>query len=284
VRERRLCRLAAQRLSSNPAIMFLAIPFRDDTQARRLPVVTVGLVAACVIVFLWQLDLGPRGVELSAMIYGMTPAVLFGTAHLPARLSLVAPPVTLITSMFLHSGWLHLIGNMIYLFVFGKGVENALGSVRFLAFYLLCGIAAALTQALTDPTATLPMVGASGAIAGVLGAYLVLYPFGNVFVFFWIIIFFRVVAVPAILLLGFWFLMQLWTAQGAGSSVGGVAVWAHVGGFIAGGILVLFMRRRSVPMLQAPRTRSFVVSKPRDARWRGSGSVPTAGRSWRRWR
>ena len=262
--------------------MFLAIPFRDDTPAKRPPVVAYGLVAACVIVFLWQFNLGPHGLERSAMAFGMIPAVLFGTAHLPARLSLVAPPATLVTSMFLHSGWLHLIGNMIYLFVFGKGVENALGSLRFLVFYLLCGIVAALTQALTDPTATLPMIGASGAIAGVLGAYLVLYPFGNVFVFFWIIIIFRVVAVPAVLLLGFWFLMQLLSAESARSSAGGVAVWAHVGGFIAGAILVLFMRRRSVAMLQAPRTRSFTISNPRDARWRGGGSVPSAGRSWRR--
>jgi len=259
--------------------MFLAIPFRDDTPLAERPVVTYGLVAACTIVFLWQLSLGPGGLERSAIGLGMIPAVLFGTAHLPARLTLVAPPLTLVTSMFLHSGWLHLIGNMIYLFVFGKGVESALGSLRFLAFYLLCGIIAALTQALTDPAATLPMIGASGAIAGVLGAYLVLYPFGNVFVFFWIIIIFRVIAVPAILLLGFWFLMQLLSAQGASAGAGGVAFWAHVGGFIAGMILVLFMHRRSVAMLQARRTRSFAISKPRDARWRGS--VPPAGRQRR---
>ena len=262
--------------------MFLAIPIRDDTPGRQLPVVTDGLVAACVVVFLWQLGLGPSGVERSAMGLGMIPAVLFGAARLPARLALVPPPLTLVTSMFLHGGWIHLIGNMIYLLVFGKGVERALGSLRFLIFYLLCGIVAALTQALTDPAATLPMVGASGAIAGVLGAYLVLYPFGQVFVFFWIIIFFRVVAVPAILLLGFWFLMQLLSAEGAGASVGGVAVWAHVGGFIAGMILVLFMRRRGVAMLQAARTRSFAISSPREARWRGSGSVPPASRPWPR--
>jgi membrane associated rhomboid family serine protease len=169
---------------------------------------------------------------------------------------------------------------MIYLFVFGKGVESALGSLRFLVFYILCGIVAALTQALTEPTATLPMVGASGAIAGVLGAYLVLYPFGNVFVFFWIIIIFRIVAVPAILLLGFWFLMQLLSASES-SGVGGVAVWAHVGGFIAGMILLPVMRRRSIAILQAPRTRSFAISRPRDERWRGS--VPPAGRRpWER--
>jgi membrane associated rhomboid family serine protease len=261
--------------------MFLAIPFRDDTPARQLPAATYGLVAACVVVFLWQLSLGPTGIERSAMQLGMIPAVLFGAARLPSRLALVAPPLTLVTSMFLHSGWIHLIGNMIYLFVFGKGVENALGSLRFVLFYLLCGIAAALTQALTEPAATLPMVGASGAIAGVLGAYLVLYPFGQVFVFFWIIIFFRVIAIPAILLLGFWFLMQLLSAEGAGASVGGVAVWAHVGGFIAGMILVVFMRRRGVAMLQGSRTQSFAIGSPRDPRWRGAGSVPSAGRRWR---
>lgn len=257
--------------------MFLAIPFRDDNPSRRRPLLTYGLVAACTVVFLWQVNLGPRGVEETSFSLGMIPAVLFGTAKLPAHLRLVAPWMTIFTSMFLHSGWLHLIGNMVYLWVFGKAVENALGSVRFLVFYLACGTAAALTQAGTDPSSTLPMVGASGAIAGVLGAYLVLYPFAHVFVFFWIIIIFRIIAVPSIILLGLWFLMQLLNAHDAGSGAG-VAFWAHVGGFIAGTILVLFLRRRGVGMLQASRTRSFDISNPRDARWRGAGSVPAAGR------
>jgi membrane associated rhomboid family serine protease len=261
--------------------MFLAIPFRDDTPAYRVPVMTYALVGACVAAFLWQMSLGPHGVEATAFSLGMTPAVLFGSARLPVEARLVAPWATIYTSMFLHSGWLHLIGNMIYLWVFGKGVEQGLGSLRFLFFYLACGTAAALTQALTDPASTLPMVGASGAIAGVLGAYLVLYPFGHVFVFFWIIIIFRVVAVPAILLLGFWFLMQVLSAQGTDASVGGVAFWAHVGGFVTGMILVLFLRRRGVSMLQASRTRSFAISNPRNRRSRGSGSVPSAGRPWR---
>ena len=261
--------------------MFLAIPFRDDTPAYHASVMTYGLIGACALAFLWQLSIGPDGVAATSVALGMTPAVLFGTARLPADLQLVPAWATILTSMFLHSGWLHLIGNMIYLWVFGKGVESALGRMRFLIFYLLCGCAAALTQALTDPGSTLPMVGASGAIAGVLGAYLVLYPFGHVFVFFWIIIIFRIVAVPAILLLGLWFLMQLLSAQGTSASAGGVAVWAHVGGFIAGMVLVLVMRRPGVGMLQAARTRPFGVSNPRDARWRGSGSVPSAGRPWR---
>ncbi|HEY3919278.1 MAG TPA: rhomboid family intramembrane serine protease [Stellaceae bacterium] len=260
--------------------MFLALPFRDDTPPRQIPALTYGLVAACAAVFLWQISLGRDGVDETSLSLGMIPAVLFGTARLPPHLRLVAPWMTIFTSMFLHSGWLHLIGNMVYLWVFGKGVENALGSARFLVFYFVCGAAAAATQALTDPTSTLPMVGASGAIAGVLGAYLVLYPFGHVFVFFWIIIIFRIVAVPAIILLGLWFLIQLLSAQDAGAGAG-VAFWAHVGGFVAGMILVPFMRQRGVGMLQASRTQSFNISNPRDARWRGSGSVPSAGRPWR---
>jgi membrane associated rhomboid family serine protease len=266
--------------------MLLAIPFRDDNPSLRPPVMTYTLVAVCTLTFFWQLSLGVHGVDRSSLSLGMIPAVLFGAARLPPSLRQVPPWATIVTSMFLHTGWLHLIGNMIYLWVFGKGVEAALGSVRFLVFYLLCGVAAALTQALTDPASTLPMVGASGAIAGVLGGYLILYPFGHVFVFFWIIIFFRIIAVPAVLLLGIWFLMQVLSAQDASAGAGGVAFWAHIGGFIAGMILVLFMRRRGVAMLQASRTRSFAISNPRDARWRGAGSVPSAGRRWPRdpWR
>jgi membrane associated rhomboid family serine protease len=263
--------------------MFLAIPFRDDNPSGRLAIVTYALVVACALVFLWQLGLGRNGIEHSSLSLGMIPAVLFGEARLPRGLELVPPWATIFTSMFMHTGWLHLIGNMLYLWVFGRGVEAALGSARFVVFYLLCGIAAALTQALTDPSSTLPMVGASGAIAGVLGAYLVLYPFGHVFVFFWIIIIFRIVAVPAVLLLGIWFLMQLLSVDPTSASAGGVAVWAHVGGFLAGMILVIFMHRPGVATLQARRTRPFELSNPRDARWRGSGSVPSAGRPWQRW-
>lgn len=262
--------------------MLLAIPFRDDTRSHRLPVVTFALVAACTLAFLWQLSLGPNGIGATAKALGMTPAVLFGEARLPAPLRIVPPWLTIYTSMFMHSGWLHLLGNMVYLWVFGKGVEAALGSTRFLLFYLACGTVAALTEALTDPGSVLPMIGASGAIAGVLGAYLVLYPFGHVFVFFWIIIFFRIVAVPALVLLGIWFLIQLLGAQGSSAGAGGIAFWAHVGGFIAGMILVLFMRRRGVPMLQAAHTRPFEISRPRERRWRGAGSVPSAGRRWQR--
>jgi membrane associated rhomboid family serine protease len=196
----------------------------------------------------------------------MVPAVLFGHAELPPRLHLVPPWATVFASMFLHGGWLHLIGNMLYLWIFGKGVEFALGPARLIVFYLTCGVAAALTQAFVDPASQVPMIGASGAIAGILGAYLVLNPRGNVVVFFWIIIFVRLVAVPAAILLGIWFLLQL---MGAVSSAGepGVAVWAHVGGFLTGMALVMVFRRRGVALFHPARTKSFRLAPRRRGPW-----------------
>ena len=240
----------------------LFLPLYDDAPRRQVPVVTIGLIAICTAVFLWQVDLGPRGEHNAALAYGMIPSVLFGFAELPRSLQRVPEWATLITSMFLHGGWLHLIGNMVYLWLFGKGVEGAMGGARYLVFYLVCGVAAALTQAFTNPTAEIPMVGASGAIAGTLGAYLLLNPRGNVVVFVWIFVFVRLVTVPAVLLLGLWFLLQLMDALAVETSEAGVAVWAHVGGFIAGMVLVAFFRRRGVGLLQAQRSRPFSLAPP----------------------
>jgi membrane associated rhomboid family serine protease len=239
------------------------LPLYDDNPRTTVPVVTVALIVVCVVVFLWQQSLGPRGEAAADLAYGMVPAVLFGTAELPRRLRHVPPVLTLVTSMFLHGGWLHLIGNMLYLWIFGKGVERALGGLRYLIFYLLCGVAAALTQGLTDPGAHVPMIGASGAIAGMLGAYLVLYPRGNVVVFVWVLIFVRLVAVPAVILLGLWFLGQLLSALSTDPSEPGVAVWAHVGGFSVGLLLVPFFRRRGVAMLQSRRSAAFSTTSMR---------------------
>ncbi len=241
----------------------LILPLYDDNPPRRVPAVTYGLIALCTIVFLWQEGQGARAERAIALAYGMVPAVLFGTAELPHRLQLVPPWATLVTSMFLHGGWLHLLGNMLYLWLFGRGVESALGAGRYLVFYLLCGVAAALAQAFTDPGSELPMIGASGAIAGTLGAYLVLYPRGNVVVFVWIFIFVRLFSVPAVLLLGFWFLMQLASGLAAASGEGGVAFWAHVGGFVLGMLLVPVFRRRDVAMLQPRRSQPFAAAPPR---------------------
>jgi membrane associated rhomboid family serine protease len=244
----------------------LALPLYDDTPRTMLPVATGALVAGCTAVFLWQAGLSPRAANDAVFAFGMVPAVLFGHAHLAPRLHLVPPWATIFTSMFMHGGWLHLIGNMIYLWIFGRGVEFALGPVRLFVFYLICGVAAALTQAMVDPSSQVPMIGASGAIAGVLGGYLILHPRGNVVVFFWILIFVRLIAVPAVILLGLWFGLQL---MGALSSAGepGVAVWAHVGGFITGTALVGLFRRRGVPLFHPARTASFRLAPRRRGPW-----------------
>jgi membrane associated rhomboid family serine protease len=263
----------------------LAIPLYDDNPQTRTPVVTIALISACAAVFLWQAGLSPRAANNAALSFGMVPSVLFGHAALPRQLQIVPAWTSLLTSMFLHGGWLHIGGNMLYLWIFGKGVESALGSARYLSLYLVCGVIAALTQAFVDPTSEVPMIGASGAIAGVLGAYLILHPRSNVVVFIWIIIIIRLLTVPAVILLGLWFLLQLVSAASTSAGEPGVAVWAHVGGFIAGMALVMVLRQRHVPVFQAPRTWSFQVAHPRDARARfGRGSVPSAGRrpgSWR---
>jgi rhomboid family protein len=257
----------------------LALPLYDDSPKTRLPVIATALIAACTMVFLWQLGLDENASEDIGFSYGMVPAVLFGYAELPARLQTVPPAVTLVTSMFLHGGLLHLLGNMLYLWIFGKAVESALGPMRFLVLYLLCGVAAALTQALTDPAAEVPMIGASGAIAGVLGAYLVLFPRSNVVVLLWIIIFVRLIALPAVILLGIWFALQLLSALSMQPGEAGVAFWAHVGGFIAGMALVLVLRPPGVSIMQQRRTAPFVVAQRRSPNRRfGAGSVPPAGR------
>ena len=241
----------------------LILPLYDDNPRTSVPIVTYGLIAACSIVFLWQQSLGPRAEAAVDFAYGMVPAVFFGSAAPPAGLPSVPPWATLVTSMFLHGGWLHLLGNMLYLWLFGRGVESAMGAPRYLVFYLLSGIAAALTQAAADPGAEVPMIGASGAIAGTLGAYLVLHPRANVVIFVWLFIFVRLIAVPAVIVLGLWFLMQLASALDARSGAPGVAFWAHVGGFVLGMLLVPRFRRRGVGMLQPRRSAAFATRRPR---------------------
>jgi membrane associated rhomboid family serine protease len=256
----------------------IALPLYDDNPRTGLPPVTTGLIAACSVVFLWQLGLDESASEDASLAYGMVPALLFGYAKLPSALHAVPPAATLITSMFLHGGVLHLLGNMLYLWIFGKGVETALGAPRFLLFYLLCGVAAALTQALTDPTSEVPMIGASGAIAGTLGAYLVLHPRANVVVFVWILVFIRLITLPAVILLGIWFALQLVSALSMDPGEPGVAFWAHVGGFLSGMALVLVMRREGVVLMQPRRSPPFAVAPPRSGgRRSGAGSVPSAG-------
>ena len=216
------------------------IPLRDTIASRTVPIVTYGLIAANIAVFLHEQGLGPNGVQRFVDAYGLVPRhfVAHGWRN----------PAPLVTCMFLHGGWLHVLGNMLYLHIFGDNVEDRLGHFRFLCMYLLSGVTAGLAQVWMFPDSTVPMVGASGAIAGVTGAYLLFYPSARVVTLVPIFIFLQVVEIPAIFFLVFWFAMQLLLGVSSlGTAVtGGVAFWAHVGGFIAGMVLgpMLAQRRR----------------------------------------
>ena len=209
------------------------IPIRDVIPSRTTPFVTVGLIAINTVVFLYQFSLGPA-VEAFVLSYGLVPAAFSWTS--------------LFTSMFLHGDILHFGGNMLFLWIFGDNVEDRLGHGRFLVFYLLCGAAAALAQTFTDPSSIVPMVGASGAIAGVMGAYFVLYPRSRILTLVPIFFFIQLVEIPAIFFLGLWFVMQFLSGLGSSASAsgepaGGIAFWAHVAGFAAGlGTVSLFKR------------------------------------------
>jgi membrane associated rhomboid family serine protease len=227
------------------------IPLHDDNPTERPPIVTVALIVVCVLVFLWQVSLDAETQQAVVYSLGVIPATLIGDRYLSDELYLVAPPVTIVTSMFLHGGWMHLIGNMLYLWIFGNNVEDAMGHGRFVAFYVLCGTAAALAQSVPDPDAIIPMVGASGAISGVLGAYLLLFPHARVLVVIPIGIILQTVRMPALFVLGFWFVLQIVSSLLAGDQEGGgVAFAAHLGGFVAGLALIPLFKRRGVPLLQ----------------------------------
>jgi rhomboid family protein len=239
--------------------VFFFLPLYDDNPTGRVPYVTYALIGLCCAVFLWQL--GQDDVVVSAS-YGMTPALLFHSGVLPG--ASVPAWMTIFTSMFLHGGWLHLGGNMLFLWIFGNNIEDVLGPFRYLLLYLVSGVVAALCQALPDMASTVPMIGASGAIAGVLGAYLLLYPFAKVHVLIWIIIFVRIIAVPAWIMLGLWFGLQLLDGLLSDPNDAGVAFWAHVGGFVTGVTLLFLLRPRGTPLLQEAKTPSFAVAAPRE--------------------
>jgi membrane associated rhomboid family serine protease len=250
------------------------IPLFDDSPTRRPALVVWLIIIACALVFLWQQSLPPAAQNRIVFSLGVIPAVLFGEATLPPRLHLVPGWASIFTSLFLHGGWLHLIGNMLYLWIFGDNVEDAMGRPRFIVFYLVCGAAAALGQSLVAPGSHVPMVGASGAIAGVLGAYMMLFPRANVTVLFIFIIFIRFVQLPAVLVLGLWFLFQLWSGAMTPTQEGGVAFFAHIAGFLTGMVLIPFFKDPGQRLFAAPASRSFSMARPRDFR---RGSVPDAG-------
>jgi membrane associated rhomboid family serine protease len=210
------------------------IPLRDVIPSRTTPYVTFALIGLNTLVFMYQFSLG-EAIEEFILYFGLVPAAFSWVAVL--------------TSMFLHGGLLHFGGNMLYLWIFGDNVEDRMGHGRFLVFYLLCGTAAALAQTIVNPDSVVPMVGASGAIAGVMGAYFVLYPRSRIVTLLPLFFFFQIIEIPAIFFLGFWFLLQLLSGVGSvatatgGEPGGGIAFWAHAAGFLAGLSGVLVFRR-----------------------------------------
>ena len=226
------------------------IPLRDANPTRRLPIVTIGLIAACVAVFIYELSVqasaGDAGFERLIRDWGLVPANLTGQAGADR---IGGPPaiLTIFSSMFLHADPLHIGGNMLYLWIFGNNVEDRLGRPLFLVFYLAGGVIAALAQVAIAPESTVPVIGASGAIAAVLGAYVVLYPRARVQTLVYLGFFYQLLQVPAILILGLWFAIQVMSAVlslGDPSTSGGVALFAHVGGFVAGVIVGFILRGR----------------------------------------
>jgi membrane associated rhomboid family serine protease len=227
------------------------IPLRDANPTRRTPVVTPALIALNTVVFGYELVVVARGGEaaLNSLFdaWGAVPAdvvAAIGSGNLVSE-----PVLNIFTSMFLHAGWLHLLGNLLFLWIFGANVEDRVGRVRFLLIYLAGGVAAVAAQILSDPTSREPMIGASGAIAAVLGAYLVLFPRARIQSLVFLGFFYQLIAVPAVIVLGFWFLLQV--VDGIGSlgattgASGGVAFFAHIGGFVAGVLLALPYRLRA---------------------------------------
>jgi len=217
------------------------LPLKDDNPTRIVPFITVSLIALNVAVFFWTLFLPPVAQKEAILRLAIVP---YRITHLDAGnpASLLAGARSFVAAMFLHGDILHIAGNMLYLWIFGNNIEEAMGHGRFLLFYFLCGLVASFTQIAASPSSRLPMIGASGAIAGVLAAYLVLFPTARVFTLIFLLVFVRVVPIPAVIVLGVWFLLQLLSAGSLAE--GGVAFFAHIGGFVAGLALVVPFRRR----------------------------------------
>ena len=220
------------------------IPLKDKNPTHRVPVVNIALIIANAAIFLYEVSLGPR-IEQFLLTFGVVPSdIVESFTSGRFRIGAVSP---FFTSMFLHGGWLHLAGNMLYLWVFGDNVEDKLGHGRYLVFYVVCGLAASLLHVFIAPSSSMPTVGASGAISGILGAYLLMFPRARVVTVIPIFFFLQVAELPALVVLGFWFVMQFFNGLISlgyeTGGMGGVAWWAHVGGFVAGLILILPFRK-----------------------------------------
>jgi len=233
----------------------MVLPLHDDNPTSTRPYVTVGIIITCALLYVGQhLLLSPAGAQQVAYALGVIPAVLTGREILPPEIALLPPLATVFSSMFLHGGFWHLAGNMWFLWIFGNNIEDAMGHTRFIVFYLACGVAAVFAQVLPNPASIAPMIGASGAISGVLGAYMLLYPRARVLlglpVGFLIV---QLGRFPAVWVLAAWFGLQLVMALTSGPEIPGqvegrIAFGAHIGGFVAGLLLVTLLKRRDVPL------------------------------------
>ncbi|RPI10516.1 MAG: rhomboid family intramembrane serine protease [Zetaproteobacteria bacterium] len=222
------------------------IPLKDNVPTRHLPIVTLALIGINAYAFLKAFALGSHAGQRYLLYYGLIPCSLTGTCQVTGRA--FSPELTLLTSMFVHAGFFHFAGNMLYLWIFGNNVEDSMGKIRFVVFYLLCGLAAAYAQVLVGPDSRIPMVGASGAVSGVLAAYLLLFPNARVLTLIPLGFFFHMAEIRAGFVLGFWIVIQLLNGVLTfGHDGGGVAWFAHIGGFVAGFALIGLFKRRSVP-------------------------------------
>ena len=211
-------------------------PLKDDNPTSSFPFVTIGLILTNILIFFHQISLGMQESQRFVFQWGAIPYQIIHGEWIYDLSPGIPIRFTLFSSMFLHGGFLHLFGNMLYLWIFGNNIEDTLGHFRFLVFYLLCGLVAAMTQVLSIPNSTVPMIGASGAVAGILGAYLLLFPHARVLTLMFIFFFIRLIRLPAVIVLGFWFFIQLLSASARTES--NVAFFAHIGGFVVGLILV----------------------------------------------
>jgi len=221
------------------------IPLKNENPSRTIPFINILLIMANIFIFGWQLY---SLIQESTPLYLRLGFIPYEFSHFKdiAPHNLVPFPLTIFTAMFLHGGWLHLLGNMLYLWIFGDNVEDRLGHVRYLLFYLLCGISATLLHGFMDLGSHVPVIGASGAIAGVLGAYMVLFPTARIKTLVILFVFIRLIRIPAVILLGYWILIQVLSAMAEYGKIsgGGIAWFAHIGGFAAGLVLVMAMRKR----------------------------------------
>ena len=234
------------------------IPIYDDNPALGKPLLVITIITICIIIWFWQSGLGYQGNNTVIINFGLTPKVFLAEPLLSF--------FTLFTSMFMHGGFMHLAGNMLYLWIFGDNIEGALGHFRFILFYFLCGIAAAFTQILSAPDSAIPMIGASGAVSGVLGAYLIFYPHARIRTFVFLGIFITFLRLPAVLLLGFWILGQVISAVVSNPGSPGVAWFAHLGGFFMGMLLAPLLKKPNISIFQKSRIK--VKEKPIKIRFR----------------